>query len=336
MRNFIFLFSFGALFIGASAQTQQPTSWQLTGNTGNLTSNYLGTTDCSSLIFKTGGQQRMCLLPDKSFLGIGASTPHAPLHLHYQVDPSQCSSNNDGSSFSFGKKLLLFTTDDTGYGSNNGFAICLNSTKDVTLYQQEQANIFFEGLGGGLMIAPDGNVGVGNYTPHAKLDVAGSFLAQSANIEGLLSTNKFNINHTASGNWEYAFQLKVNNDYTKAFAIKNTLTNTDIFLVYGNGVMSTKKIFTEKIEITSGALGYYWYDHVFYPEYKLRSLDELEKFINQNKHLPEIPSAREIEKNGLDLGDMQGKLLMKIEELTLYIIDLQKQINELKQTKGGE
>jgi len=73
-----------------------------------------------------------------------------------------------------------------------------------------------------------------------------------------------------------------------------------------------------------------WPDYVFAPDYRLRPLLELEQFIQQNKHLPEIPSAQEIEENGIDLGAMQSKLLLKIEELTLYILDLQKQIDELR------
>jgi len=66
-------------------------------------------------------------------------------------------------------------------------------------------------------------------------------------------------------------------------------------------------------------------------------LSEVERFVKQNHHLPEIPSAKELLENGLDLGEMQGKLLLKIEELTLYILqqekkmaDMQMQINELK------
>jgi len=87
----------------------------------------------------------------------------------------------------------------------------------------------------------------------------------------------------------------------------------------------------------------YWYDHVFYPDYNLRPLDELEQFIKENNHLPEIPSAKEVKENGLDLGDMQGKLLLKIEELTLYTIEqqklieaLEKRLSELENEKGGE
>ena len=63
-------------------------------------------------------------------------------------------------------------------------------------------------------------------------------------------------------------------------------------------------------------------DYVFELNYKLRSLQETKEFIAENKHLPEIPSATEIDENGIDLGNMNMKLLKKIEELTLYQIEL--------------
>ncbi len=78
-----------------------------------------------------------------------------------------------------------------------------------------------------------------------------------------------------------------------------------------------------------------WADYVFENNYKLRSLDELEKYIDQNKHLPNIPSAAEIQKNGLKVGEVQTKMMEKIEELTLYIIDLKKEINMLKSKTAG-
>jgi hypothetical protein len=76
-----------------------------------------------------------------------------------------------------------------------------------------------------------------------------------------------------------------------------------------------------------------WPDYVFADEYKLKSLAEVKKFIAENKHLPNIPSAKEIEKNGIQLGDMSNRLMEKVEELTLYIIGLQEQIDELKKNK---
>jgi hypothetical protein len=71
-----------------------------------------------------------------------------------------------------------------------------------------------------------------------------------------------------------------------------------------------------------------WPDYVFNDGYKLLPLTEVEKFIKQNHHLPEVPNAAEVEKNGLDLGDNQATLLKKIEELTLYIIDINKKMDE--------
>lgn len=69
-----------------------------------------------------------------------------------------------------------------------------------------------------------------------------------------------------------------------------------------------------------------WPDYVFNKAYKLRPLPELEQFINQNAHLPGIPSAAEVEKDGIDLGGNQAALLKKIEELTLYVIEQNKKL----------
>ncbi len=76
-----------------------------------------------------------------------------------------------------------------------------------------------------------------------------------------------------------------------------------------------------------------WSDFVFDNDRHLPSLSEVENYIKNNRHLPDIPSAKEVEDNGVDLGEMNAKLLQKVEELTLYVIDLQKQIDELKNNK---
>lgn len=67
-----------------------------------------------------------------------------------------------------------------------------------------------------------------------------------------------------------------------------------------------------------------WPDYVFHANYTLRPLSEVEQYIQQHHHLPEVPSAEEIAKNGLDIGDNQATLLKKIEELTLYVIEQNK------------
>lgn len=87
-----------------------------------------------------------------------------------------------------------------------------------------------------------------------------------------------------------------------------------------------KLICTEaKVQLVSG-----WPDYVFKKNYNLLPLDELEKFIQTQNHLPNIPAAAEIEKNGMELGDMVKRLMEKVEELTLYVIELKKENTELK------
>ena len=70
-----------------------------------------------------------------------------------------------------------------------------------------------------------------------------------------------------------------------------------------------------------------WADFVFENDYTLMPLQELNNYIIDNKHLPEIPTTKEVKENGISVGEMNAKLLQKIEELTLYTIDQQKQID---------
>jgi hypothetical protein len=73
-----------------------------------------------------------------------------------------------------------------------------------------------------------------------------------------------------------------------------------------------------------------WSDYVFNADYKLQNLNEVENYIKTNKHLPDIPSAIEVQENGYVLHDMNVKLLQKVEELTLYAIEQNKEIEQLK------
>ena len=76
-----------------------------------------------------------------------------------------------------------------------------------------------------------------------------------------------------------------------------------------------------------------WSDFVFYDDYKLPSLKEVETYIKEKGHLKDIPSAKEVDENGIFLGEMDSKLLQKIEELILYTIKQQKEIETLKEEK---
>jgi hypothetical protein len=77
-------------------------------------------------------------------------------------------------------------------------------------------------------------------------------------------------------------------------------------------------------------------DYVFNKDYKLQSLESLEKYIKQNRHLPNVPTAAEVEKNGANLGELSRIQMEKIEELTLYVIDLKKDIDDLKKQMNNK
>jgi hypothetical protein len=86
------------------------------------------------------------------------------------------------------------------------------------------------------------------------------------------------------------------------------------------------KILAEEVKVQTVPAS----DYVFEPDYDLKSLQEVETFIQQNKHLPDIPSAEEFKENGVGLGEMDDMLLRKVEELTLYVIELKKENLEMK------
>ncbi|MGY5351844.1 hypothetical protein ACXGQW_04655 [Wenyingzhuangia sp. IMCC45533] len=100
-------------------------------------------------------------------------------------------------------------------------------------------------------------------------------------------------------------------------------TNPDGWKLAVNGRVRAKEI---KVETD-------WSDFVFHDDYQLPTIQEVENHIKQEGHLKDIPSAKEVEENGVFLGEMNSKLLQKIEELTLYTIQQQKEIESLKEEK---
>jgi len=109
--------------------------------------------------------------------------------------------------------------------------------------------------------------------------------------------------------------------YGKKFFVKGNAGVEGNLTVDGN--LMTEEV---KVEILDGA------DFVFDQKYNLMPLEEVKAFISHNQHLPEIPSAQEMQDSGLDLGEMNIKLLQKIEELTLYQIQLLEKQNELAES----
>ena len=112
---------------------------------------------------------------------------------------------------------------------------------------------------------------------------------------------------------------------TGAMVIGNTTTPAGYKLYVETGIL-TEKV---KVAIKTSAN---WADYVFADDYKLQPLTQVEQYIREHKHLPGIPSAAEVVEQGVDVGSMEAKLLEKIEELTLHMIRLEKEVEQLKES----
>ena len=181
------------------------------------------------------------------------------------------------------------------------------------------------------IIAVDGNVGIGTITPERGLHLQdGRFLishsSQSPSIffRDDADNDEFAWSFNRGGN---RLDLEINGVDTHSFLKNGNVgigTNT---VPLGYKLAVAGKIITEEIKVE---LNTNWPDYVFADNYQLGSLAELESYIKENKHLPGIPSQNEVEKEGILLGEMQGKFLEKIEELTLYVIEIKKENDQLK------
>jgi hypothetical protein len=79
-----------------------------------------------------------------------------------------------------------------------------------------------------------------------------------------------------------------------------------------------------------------WADYVLKPDYRLMPLESLEAYIKANAHLPGVPAAEEVAKKGVNVGEMQAKLLEKIEQLTLYVLELKRENEKIKDAIEGK
>lgn len=144
-----------------------------------------------------------------------------------------------------------------------------------------------------------------------------------ANVSGLPNTlTNTIILADGTGN-----QRLVIDNTGKARIGSNTLTTPGAYKLYVE-----QGILTEKVVVAIANTAE-WADYVFAPGYRLAPLGEVAKFVSTNHHLPNVPSAVEVVKNGVNLAAMDAKLLEKIEELTLYIIELESRITSLEEKK---
>lgn len=181
-------------------------------------------------------------------------------------------------------------------------------------------------------ITEAGKVGIGTYTPATKLDVNGTM---TVGHDGDNSVLTFNANNGKSA------MIGVQDDSNAGFYVATqgkyrlsvrqeggvgigTRSVPSGYLLAVNG-----RVICEELRVD---LSQNWPDYVFADNYKLMPLKELGKYIETNRHLPGIPAAKEMENHGLAVGEMQRKLMEKVEELTLYLLDQQKTIEAQQAT----
>ncbi len=252
-------------------------------------------------------------------VGIGTTSPVSSLHIN--------------SSDSRGLRFSRSGANDFGYeiaGTTFGLY-------DFTNSQYKWRTV----TGNVLLAETSGNVGIGNTSPTAKLDVngTGNFSGDlSVSSDGLtkIDGNKLLLNNDNSQSSAYVdfrdsngtrYRMGTGTLSNGYFSISNHDTSVELMRINGNGdTFIYGNVESKKVKVTQNPGN--WPDYVFEPNFELKTLPELETYIKANKHLPEVPSAKEVEKEGLDLGKMDATLLKKVEELTLYLIDQNKKLEQ--------
>ncbi|MFI5171655.1 MAG: hypothetical protein ACHQFW_04650 [Chitinophagales bacterium] len=165
-----------------------------------------------------------------------------------------------------------------------------------------------------------GNAGFGTESPNVRLHV-NALAGEDAFRVQISGTTRFLVQSGGGVSVGSLTTAPTNGLYVSGDVRIGTATPATGYKVSIDG-----KVMCEELKVQLSP----WPDYVFANDYKLNALDELESFIKTNNHLPNIPAACEIETNGLNVGEMQGLMMEKIEELTLYVIELNKENKELQ------
>ncbi|MBN2663352.1 MAG: hypothetical protein JXR68_06855, partial [Bacteroidales bacterium] len=265
-----------------------------------------------------GGVSDICFNKLGGNVGIGTDEPSSSLHIYkysngagnnfnnYPVITLEHNNNNMVAAwkiFSTYENELIFTSADTPY---NGNKISFGD-----------GSIHFSNMLTNGSFSVNSNGGVNASTINAN-SITSNILVLNKNGNSLIF-NASNGNAPTGG--EESVEIGSSTGVL-TFSYPNVGLNT---IVTGN-IWSKEEIYVQNNDP--------WPDYVFNPNYNLMSIDSLDSFIQTNNHLPDVPSSDDITQNGMPVKEMNAILLQKIEELTLYIIDLQQQIDELKEEKN--
>ena len=260
-------------------------------------------------------------------IGIGTTTPTA------QIDVFNNTVN---------RSLNIVSSAANGQIANISTTVAINTNNDLLQLElpssQSPDAQFIEASSGGVKFAvnSDGRVGVGgaalaNVGLHVQTGTDAAPASGGYVVTGLTSAENLSIdnNEIMARNNGATSTLFLQNNGGKLTICANggdvTIGTTTVASGYKLNVNG--KIISTEVRVEALAN---WPDYVFGANHKLLPLEDLEASINANKHLPGIPSAAEVKSNGIMLGEMQTKQMEKIEELTLYMIQLSKENKELK------